>query len=217
MTRSCWVVLFALLFAATMCSAAGMAGRPYVGGGLLYSIERFGDDVTDGDDILGEIDFENTWGLFAKGGYFVSDLVAIEALARYHHEYKADQSGSMDLGYGLGGASEQVSVKVKEFDLTLNVKGFLPVSGQFLPYGVLGAGYARFTTDLDDSFQGLGQDETVSESETDSGPLARIGAGCDYFFSDNIGVEGEITYNRGFSDIKGADFIDITIGAIYAF
>jgi opacity protein-like surface antigen len=223
MMRTCSVVLFALMFAASMCSAAQWAGRAYVGGGLLYSIERFTSDITSIDDSEGhssDLDFDNTWGLFAKGGYFVMEdpvIVAVEGLARYHHEYKASDSETADLGLGLGGVSADVDFKIKGYDLTVNAKAFLPIDAPVMPYGVAGIGYARFKAEGDISVEGAGVSVDESDSETESGVLARIGAGCDYFFDDNFGVEGEVSYNHCFNDLKGLNFVDFTVGVIYAF
>ena len=224
MTRSCWVVLLSVLFAATMCSAGQWAGRPYVGGGLLYSVERFGDEFTSMDDDEGDsidVDFDNSLGLFVKGGYFIMEdpvILAVEGLARYHHKYEASESIHEDAGFGFGGVDADATVKVKGYDLTVNGKVLVPVSEQIMPYGVAGVGYARFKADIDASVSGAGLSaDVVSDSESENGPIARVGAGCDYFFSDNLGIEGEVSYNKCFSDLKGLDFIDVTIGAIFAF
>lgn len=217
--KTCWIMLFALVFGASMCSAAKWAGRSYVGGGLLYGIERFDDDVTsaDDEDISLDFDFDNSWGLFAKGGYFVLDNVAVEGLFRYHHEYKASESENVDVGLGFGGIDFDMDAKIKSYDLTLNAKVFLPLDAPIMPYGVVGGGYARFKLTGEATASALGISESDSESETDSGPLARIGGGCDFFLSDNIGVEAEATYNKCFSDIKGANFVDVTLGMLFAF
>jgi opacity protein-like surface antigen len=200
MTKAYWVVLFAILFAASICSAGQMGGRPYAGGGLLYSVERFGDDGIgdDDDDGVGNLDFDNSWGLFAKGGYFILDYLAVEGLFRYHHEYKADLAS--------GGVSADLTIR--SCDLTLNVKGFLPIDLPVLFYGVVGGGYAQAQTELD-----LGG----SDSDDQGGGIARAGAGADYFVSDNVGIEAEVTYNHCFNDLEDMNFIDINVGVIYAF
>ena len=216
--RACWVVLFAVLLAATMCSAGQWEGRPYAGGGLLYSVERFNGDVTDD---TGDADFDNSVGLFLKGGYFLMEdpvILAVEGLARYHNKYEASESIHDDEGFGFGGIDAEGSIEVKGYDLTVNGKVLVPVTEQILPYGVVGLGVARFTADIDASVEGAGiEAEVISDSETENGPIARFGAGCDWFLSDNLGIEGEISYNKCFSDLDGVNFVDFTIGAIYAF
>jgi outer membrane protein W len=186
MMRMCSVVMLALLFAATMCSAAGMAGRPYAGGGILYSYEEFTGDNSD-------IDFGNTWGAYLKGGYFVTENIAVEGLYRYHNEWEGDV--------------ENVRVTLKANDLTVNGKYYFPME-QIMPYAVFGVGYIQFKADND--LAGTG-------SDTESGPLARGGVGCDYFFDDNIGVELEGTYNMGFQDVDDGNFFDVLAGVIFAF
>lgn len=205
MMRKCSVVLVALLLAATICSAAdtatmGMAGRPYIGGGLLYSLQDFTGDNADHIS-WGHALGDNSWGLYLKGGYFVMDNVAVEGLYRYHNEWE----GTEDLT-GLDG-----EITVKANDLTVNGKYFFPVE-QFMPFAVVGIGYAQFKSEADiKGFEGADIDDT------ESGPLARAGAGCLYFFDDNIGVDVEATYNMGFQDIDDANFIDFMAGVVVAF
>jgi opacity protein-like surface antigen len=219
MMKTCWGVMFAMVFAASMCSAAQWAGRPYVGGGALYSIERFNSDVTsiDDEDESLDLDFKNSWGVFAKGGYFLLDFVAVEALARYHHEYKASESENVDFGLGFGGVDVSGDFKIKGYDLTLNAKGYLPLDAPIKPYGVIGGGYGRFKATVDLSASAMGISASDSESDTESGPLARIGGGCDVFLSDNVGLEVEASYNKCFSDLEGIKFVDVTLGMLFAF
>jgi opacity protein-like surface antigen len=171
-----------------------MAGRPYIGGGFLYGIEEFTGDNAD-------LSWDNTWGLFLKGGYFVTENIAVEGLYRFHNEWTATE--------GLEGVDADISASAN--DLTVNGKFCFPME-QIMPYVVAGAGYIQWKAEADiKGYDGGDYDDT------ESGPLARAGAGCDYFFDDNIGIEVEATYNMGFQDVDDLNFIDIMAGIIVAF
>ncbi len=188
-----------------------LSERVYVGGGFLYDVERFGGEWAD-------IDFENTWGLDFKGGYIINEYLALEGLFRYHHEFKKEETVNADFGFGFGGVSGGYKATIKAYDFSVNAKAMLPL-GALRPFVVAGLGYARFKGELsvDGNARGYQFPALLAESETKSGAFGRVGAGAMYFVSENVGVEGEIAYSKGFGDLTDAQIVSFNVGLLYAF
>lgn len=183
----------------------------YLGGGFQLDIPSFKtyDETIEGEDVDVN-DFDNTWGLQLKAGYFVNDYLAIEGLFQYHRnfEWKSDEYSDPVLGTVSG------KIEVSGFSLSVNAKGFLPL-GQFRPYAVAGLGYARGKAKGTGTYDPpVGPTVSYSESETDSGPMGRIGIGCDVLFNDSFGLEGEVAYNIGMSDIDYVRFVALSAGVL---
>jgi len=183
----------------------------YLGGGFQLDIPNFKaySETVDGEDIDVN-DFDNTWGLQLKAGYNILDYLAVEGLFQYHRkfEWESDSYSDPDLGTVSG------KVEVSGFDFSVNLKGILPL-GIFRPYAVAGLGFmrgrAKATGTYDSRWTGP---VSYSETQSDSGPMGRIGIGCDVFVSDNFGIEAEVAYNAGMGDIDYARFTALSAGVI---
>ena len=183
----------------------------YMGGGFQLDIPSFKtyNETIEGEDV-GVNDFDNTWGLQLKAGYFINDYLAIEGLFQYHRnfEWTSDEYSDPVLGTVSG------KIEVSGFSLSVNAKGFLPL-GQFRPYAVAGLGYARGKAKGTGTYDPpVGPTVSYSDSETDSGPMGRIGIGCDVLFNDSFGLEGEVAYNIGMSDIDYVRFVALSAGVL---
>ena len=214
------LVLGSSLAAQTADAVYGGPGQWYAGVGVAYNIERFTGDlesyyVEGGSE---DADFDNTWGLGFKGGYFLTDFLAVEGLFQYHHEFEWSET----LHWG-GPFVQDVkgTATVKGYDFTVNGKVFLPPKvlpiPQLRPYAVLGLGYGRFKAEWDVKATGAVSATVYSESVTESGPFGRFGIGSDFFFNKNIGVEAEIAYNIGFGDLDNGRIIILSAGVVYLF
>jgi hypothetical protein len=71
---------------ATIPKKYDLSKRWYFGGGFNYSFENF-------DNELSEVDWDNTWGLDIKAGYFITNYFALEAMFQYLNEFKYEESG----------------------------------------------------------------------------------------------------------------------------
>jgi len=188
-----------------------MAERWYLGGGFQLDIPSFKtyNEVVDGEDIDVD-DFDNTWGLQLKAGYYILDYLAIEGLFQYHRkfEWESDSYSDPDLGTVSG------KIEVSGFDFSVNVKGILPF-GIFRPYAVAGLGFMRGKAKATGTYDSpWAPPVSYSESESDSGPMGRIGIGCDVFVSESFGLEAEVAYNAGMGDIDYARFTALSAGVI---
>lgn len=183
----------------------------YLGGGFQLDIPSFKkyDETIEGEEV--DInDFDNTWGLQLKAGYNILDYLAVEGLFQYHRkfEWESDSYSDPVLGTVSG------KVEVSGFDFTVNVKGILPL-GIFRPYAVAGLGFMHGKAKATGTYDPPGWPAvSYSESETDSGPMGRIGAGCDLFVGNNFGLEAEIAYNAGMGDIDYARFTALSAGVV---
>jgi len=187
-----------------------MEERWYLGGGFQLDIPIFKtyNEVVDGEDIDVD-DFDNTWGLQLKAGYYILDYLAVEGLFQYHRkfEWESDSYSDPDLGTVSG------KVEVSGFDFSVNVKGILPL-GIFRPYAVAGLGFMRGKAKATVTYDSHWGPVSGSESQSDSGPMGRIGIGCDVFVSENLGIEAEVAYNAGMGDIDYARFTALSAGVI---
>jgi opacity protein-like surface antigen len=189
-----------------------LAERWYLGGGFQLDIPNFKTEyvTVEGDDDLGVSDFDNTWGLQLKAGYNILDYLAVEGIFQYHRkfEWESDNYSDPDLGTVSG------KVEVSGFDFSVNLKGILPL-GIFRPYAVAGLGFMRGKAKATGTYDSpWTAPVSYSETQSDSGPMGRIGIGCDVFVSENFGIEAEVAYNAGMGDIDYARFTALSAGVI---
>jgi len=194
----------ALPLPAQMLPAQDFQGRAYLGGGLLYDLEDFSGNRDN-------LDWENSWGLNLKGGYFFSDHFALEGLLQYHLGFEASKSESID------GISDEWDFEVSLWDFTANAKVYIPLESPLRPYAVGGIGYATAEAEAKRTLRLPGFSESGSESESESDFCGRIGAGLDIFISDDFGLEFEVAYNLGLGDLDDFCFISLNLAALYAF
>ena len=212
-----------------------LAKRFYIGGGFHYDIANLDANVTVVDyfgyTAEGNTDFDNTWGFDLKGGYFFSEIFALELLFQYHDNFKASDSFDPFTHSGhFWDESGDYSAELTVYDFTVNGKVYLPLNNTiFKPYGVVGIGIMIAKVKWDaaiydwDSY-GIDYSQSVeySGSENKVKPCGRIGAGCDVFFNQNFGLEAEVAYNSGFGSFDFEEDLDVaftslSIGALYAF
>ena len=176
-----------------------LSKRWYFGGGLNYAFENFKDE-------LSEVDWDNTWGLDIKAGYFFTDYFALEFMFQYLNEFEYKESGYY-WGY------YDYKATLTGYNFTLNGKAFIPLDGIFRPYGVLGLGYANgeLKEKLSDAWG------TYTYTDKNSGLFGRIGAGADVFLSEQFALEGEVSYNIGFGDIDNIRYTSLALNALVLF
>jgi len=212
-----------------------LANRFYIGGGVHYDIANLDANVTVmdyfGETIETNADFDNTWGFDLKGGYFFSEIFALELLFQYHDNFKASDSfDPYTAQYPFYDESGDYNAELTVYDFTINGKVYLPLeSPTFRPYGVVGIGimvakvkWDAAIYDWDYGYIDYRQSVEYSGSETEAKPCGRIGAGCDVFFNQNFGLEAEIAYNSSlgsfdFEEELDVAFTSLSIGALYAF
>ena len=208
------------MLSAVPVEAGNLPGRSYVGVSPMLAIERFKSDWTevDTEDSAYNIDLDNSWGLNLKGGYEVNEYLAVEALFQYFHTFEQPEREYFDdAGWGLGGMDVEAEVSAKGYTFTLNAKVMLPIE-KIRPYAVAGIGFARYKLEAKvKAATPYGMLEAESTSDTESGPYARVGAGCDYFFTDKIALQVEAAYHAGMKDISAARIVTLSAGILYAF
>ena len=218
------LLLFSLVFfrpgfiAASGIHARGDVSMPwqegvYVSGGYIYCAEHFKGG-------LGHI-LHNTDGFTVRGGYRLSEYVSLEAVGRYYDEFYHRKDVIRPEWWHLVSASElpaasyHETVTVSGYDITLNVKGHLPL-GIFRPYGVAGLGYCRSKLRVEEE-KLTAPFGSYSGTEVWEGCLGRIGAGCDLHVVGGLGVVAEIAYSAGFGSLNNLRFVTLTAGACFCF
>ena len=190
-----------------------LSKRWYFGGGFNYNFENFANE-------LSEVDWDNTWGLDIKAGYFFTDYFALEFMFQYLNEFKSDNSGReytyiYPYWYYYDWDEEAT---VTGYNFSFNGKGFIPLDSIFRPYGVLGLGYAH--GELEDKIVGHFSDGDYTlydYSEKESGMCGRFGAGLDVFFSKQFALEGEVSYFMGFGDVDNVRYTTLALNALVLF
>lgn len=207
----CVAVCVGILFAiASVSSGEDLTGVIYLGGGASYTIPDFDDDW--GEDTaqkagLGNysMDLDDSVGAYIKGGYFLSEFVAVEGLFQYLGEMTSEQSGSI----------WKDDVSIKGITLTVNAKGYIPGDmGSFMPYGVVGLGLGQFEYDGTVTGTTGAHPDSASENDDYMGLFLRGGAGCTIMVAENVGLEAEVTYGFGTGDIDVAKMVTISGGII---
>lgn len=189
----------------------GLKGRWYLGGGPQIAIADFK------SDLAGQ-DWDNSWGFALKGGYFVTEIFALEFSFRYLNKFEYRDSQSL-YDWWLFHHDYNYKAEISGYDFSLSGKLYLPLSGSFKPYGVGGMGYARgeIKTELTDIIDWGWLSEVTTTTERRSGLLGRIGAGADLFLDEHFALEAEATYNMGFGDIEELCFVSLGINALVLF
>ena len=131
---------------------------------------------------------QNSWGVDARFGYRVFNPLAVEV--QYQWAARAEITS--------GGQQQNV---IETSTGTLNAK-VLPFTGPFQPYFLLGFGgiYAELEHG-DDSVQ----------------TALRVGGGVNLFFTDHVGIYGEVTYLKPFGALEELGTVPIAFGGIYQF
>jgi len=187
-----------------------LSKRWYFGGGLNYAFENFANE-------LSEVDWDNTWGLDIKAGYFFTDYFALECMFQYLNEFKYEESGTIWEYYYpyYYWYNYDYKATVTGYNFSFNGKGFIPLDSIFRPYGVLGLGYAH--GELEEKISYLGYNDTYTYTDKNSGMFSRFGAGVDVFLSKQFALEGEVSYNIGFGDIDNIRYTSLALNALVFF
>ena len=189
---------------ASRLSKCVLAERFYVGGGYNYAFENFRDELND-------FDWDNTWGLDFKAGYFFCEYLALEVMFQYLDDFEYKESGL--IGYDQYLYSYDYKATISGYNVTLNGKGLIPIDGVVRPYGVLGLGYASGKARERIIIAGV----TVTESEGKSDLWGRAGAGLDIFLDRQFALEVEVTYNLGFGDLEDVEYTCLALNALTLF
>ncbi|HOO76894.1 MAG TPA: porin family protein [bacterium] len=183
----------------------------YVGAGLMLAINH----IDYGEDYEGEYvkwdDFDNSWGLNLKAGYYPIKYLAVEGNFGYAHKF----SSSVDFTDPVTHISASADADVKLMTFTVNGKGYPLPDGMFRPYAILGLGYGRAKADYSGDISGWGSLDLGSDTFT--GAVFRGGVGLDVFFSEKFAVEAEVIYNRGTGDLGDVPITQIGANALLFF
>lgn len=189
-----FAVLVTVLCFSTASYGMGAAGESfhYIGLGGSYAFEAFDDDDLEDSMQPVDVDFDNTWGVNLKYGYHFTDYFSLEGNFDYLANFETDESGMFG-PFVLDGEGE--------LDIwTLMLSGKVSKPGNVSPFLVVGAGYMKARLDAKVSVPVL--DESYSDHDYDAHGCAKIGAGVDYFPTNNVSVGIEWSYVFGLSHFK---------------
>jgi len=172
------------------------ANSYYFGLSGLIVMENYDGDKTE-DKFIGNVnaDFDDTWGLQIHGGYILNEYASAELRFEY--------IGTSDADLGYNYESE-----MDVMDLTVNIKGKLPIKEFFVPYTVFGIG-------LMNSYEEISAGNTSKKS--DWGPCSRFGIGLDFPVHSKFSFGLELAYVIGLGNIDHIEYSTIGLGATYRF
>lgn len=164
----------------------------YVGAGGSYAVENFDDD----DDDFKDINYDNSWGINAKVGYHLHELLDLEFNYDYLNKFEVDDSST------VLGTRFDVDIDVEVMTYMFTLKGFFPIASEKVKLSVVAAG-------------GLMYAEAGSDNEIDG--CAKLGLGLDYFLIQNFSAGIEGNYTLGFGDLDDIRYFNFTLGVAYHF
>jgi opacity protein-like surface antigen len=162
----------------------------YFGGGGSYAWENFDTDVF--EDFGINVDIDDSWGLNAFAGYRIMRYLAVEGNFNWYDDFDAQ---ALDVDF-----------QIKIWTLMLDLKGMYPVyNDRLVPYLRLGGGYMDAEAEIGSN----------SEKEEDFG--INLGAGIDYFATDqvSIGLDGKYVWGTG--DLDELEYFVGTLNVAYHF
>ncbi|MDD5712409.1 MAG: porin family protein [Smithellaceae bacterium] len=207
------ILVVAILMAAP---AYAQSGKWFAGIGGNFAAQDF--KVTDlGPDETFQnqyhLDFGDTWGVSAKGGYRFTDWLALELDVDYLDSFKMkDQIMSVNLAPAGSPADWHdcpVSGKVRLVTVMPTVKLSLPTK-IVRPFITVGAGgmLQGLNTEIIDPSTGVDIDET----DYDGGTCAKAGVGIDFFVTDTVSIGVEGNYVVGFQNMDEMRYYNVTLG-----
>jgi Outer membrane protein beta-barrel domain len=140
-------------------------------------------------DLPSTVGQQNGWGMEVRGGYKVLSHLALEGQWQWIARYET-----------TNGQGAQLNV-AQTNTFTGNAKVFV-FTGPIQPYAILGFG-------LMNAALKHGPDKTEA--------ALRVGGGSNFFFTDHIGIYGEITYLKPFGSLSTLGSVPIAFGGIYQF
>lgn len=188
-----FAVLVTVLCFSTASYGMGAAGKGfhYIGLGGSYAFEAFDDDDLEDCIYPVDADFDDAWGVNLKYGYHFTDYFSLEGNFDYLANFETDESETV---------GPWVLDVEGELDIwTLMVSGKVSKPGNVSPFLVVGAGLMNAKLDAKLSVSGLG---FLSDDDSDTQVCAKIGAGVDYFPTNNVSVGIEWSYVFGLSDFE---------------
>ena len=164
----------------------------YVGAGGSYAVENFDDD----DDDFKDINYDNSWGINAKVGYHLHELLDLEFNYDYLNKFEVDDSST------VLGTRFDVDIDVEVMTYMFTLKGFFPIASEKVKLSVVaGGGLMYADADSDDEIDGC----------------AKFGLGFDYFLIQNFSAGIEGNYTLGFGDLDEIRYFNFTLGVAYHF
>ena len=170
----------------------------YAALGWAYALEDFDD--------TGGLSIDDANGVSARLGY------------RFHPNFAAELQGDWYEDFDVDGTVPVLGIPIpvkgeaELWTLLVNGKGYL-LTGQFQPYGLLGAGILSADLTLEDDI-GLG----VKVTEDDTSFVWQVGAGVDYYlFESDLALTAEGAYHIPTGSLDDVKYWTVTVGLLYRF
>ena len=200
-------LLMVIFFSTALYAQQADVKKFYVGAGVSYAIEDFGDADFDGGD-FDVSDFDNSWGLNVKVGYNLHPLLDIEFDFDYLDKFEYSDEFEL-LGINIEGKAD---LNIMTYMIAL--KGYFPISTEKVKLSVVVGGGIMYA-EIDSKVRVNGSSISYSYDETEL--CGKIGLGLDFFATPDIsfGIEGN--YTLGFNDLEEIRYFNFTLGVAYHF
>lgn len=183
--------------------------RGYLGAGVLYDLENFRGD-------MGKCGWDDSWGFNLRGGAYLSEYFALEALFQYHNEFASREPYS---GYFWNiwlDPAFHTRIRFCDYDFFINGKASLPL-GVFRPYALAGIGFVYSQATIEQEIGAEGFHLDMSYTTNTSDVMWRAGGGIDAFLSEHVGLNLEGAYQAGVDFLDDLRFLTLSAGLLYVF
>ncbi len=143
-----------------------------------------------------EIDFQNSSGFQLRGGYTYNDYFSFEGVFEYLAPFKA-------------GIDEGAENSLDVMNISMNLKGTLPIHKRFRPYALLGTGVLN-------AFEDIRYNNETSKT-SDWGPVYRGSIGLDMVIFINFSTVVELGYALGSGNVSHIRYATLGFGCVYHF
>ncbi len=143
-----------------------------------------------------EINFNNSTGFQLRGGYTYNEYISYEGI----FEYLASFNG--DIGVGIENNLDVMNI-------TMGLKGSLPVSERFRPYSFFGLSALN-------AYETLSFNSEISKT-SDWGPAYRGSLGLNMAISSSVSTMFELAYIIGSGSVSHIKYTTLGLGLVYHF
>ena len=192
-----------IILAMVALGGAVKAQEQYFGAGGSYAAS---DMKISGDLVSGDMD--DTWGFNVKAGTHLNDYFSLE--------FNFDRLAGFEWGGDINVIDDPIDAKIEADAMTfmLALKASPDYAQRtFRPFLILGGGWMYVSADTHATVGNVRRSQSIS----DSGFCAEVGAGVDWYLTSNFALGLEGTYVTGFDDVEDVQYGLVTVGLTYFF
>ena len=198
-----WAFVGWMILAIALSAVPASSQEQYIGAGGSFALS---DMEVSTDLVSGDLD--DTWGFNLKAGTHLNSYLSLE----FNFDYLPSFEWEGDVNVLEDPIDASLEADVMTF--MLDLKASREYTGQtFRPFFILGGGWMYASADAKTTVGSLRQSQSVS----DGGFCVDVGAGIDWYVTENLALGIEGTYTTGFGDVEDLQYGLFTVGITYFF